>query len=65
MIDARALVPAWAAAKNDSGPTWASIPGPEHYADFQRFLTLLLGRYGSNATSVEVRESVLCSALIY
>lgn len=49
------MAPAWAAARNDSGPTWASIPGPEHYADLQRFFTLMLARYGGNASSVEVR----------
>ena len=54
MIDARALAPAWAAWRNDSGPTYASIPGPEHYADYQRWLTLMIDRYGGNATAVEV-----------
>ena len=54
MIDARADVPPWAAFKNDSGPTWASFPGPEHYADYQRWLTIMLDRYAGMASAVEV-----------
>jgi hypothetical protein len=54
MIDARELAPPWAAAKNDSGGAWSSIPGPEHYADYQRWMVVMLQRYGSVATAVEV-----------
>ena len=54
MIDARELAPPWAAARNGSGPTWASIPGPEHYPDYVRWLGLMLDRYGARATMVEV-----------
>ena len=54
MIDARELAPPWAAAKNGSGPTWASIPAPQHYSDYVRWLGLMLDRYGGRATMVEV-----------
>lgn len=54
MIDARELAPPWASAKNGSGPTWASIPGPAHYPDYVRWLGLMLDRYGGSATAVEV-----------
>lgn len=55
MLDARAVpAPPWAAARNDSGPTWASFPGPDHYDDYTRYLTVMLGRYGAMATTVEV-----------
>jgi hypothetical protein len=54
MIDAREIAPPWAAAKNDSGPTWASFPGPSHYADYQHYMTLMLNRYAGMATAVEV-----------
>ena len=55
MLDARAVpAPPWAAARNDSGPTWASFPGPEHYDDYTRYLTVMLNRDGAMATSVEV-----------
>lgn len=59
MLCARAVSPTWAAARNNSGPTWASIPGPDHYADYQRYLTLMLSRYGQNASSFEVRRRLL------
>ena len=54
MIDARADVPPRAAYKNGSGPTWASFPGPDHYADYQRWLTIMLQRYAAMASAVEV-----------
>ena len=54
MLDAREMCPPWAAAKNDSGPTWSTIPGPERYADYVRWLTVMLDRYGQIATSIEV-----------
>jgi hypothetical protein len=54
MIDARELPPPWARAKNDSGGAWSEIPGPDHYGDYQRWLTIMLGRYASMATAVEV-----------
>ena len=54
MIDARELAPPWAAAKNDSGPTWKSIPSPAHYPDYVRWLTKMMNRYGGAATAVEV-----------
>jgi hypothetical protein len=54
MIDAREIAPPWAAAKNDSGPTWAEFPGQEHYAEFQQYLTIMLNRYAPMASSVEV-----------
>jgi hypothetical protein len=54
MIDAREIAPPWAAAKNDSGPTWSEFPGPDHYADWQRWLEIMLDRYGPVAVSVEV-----------
>ena len=54
MICARELCPPWAAAKNGSGPTWGQIPGPEHYADYQRWLGVIFDRYAPHATAVEV-----------
>ncbi len=54
MIDARELAPPWAAAKNDSGGAWSGIPGPEHYVDYQRWMVIMLQRYGAHATAVEV-----------
>jgi len=54
MIDARELAPPWACAKNDSGGAYSSIPGPDHYADYQRWLTIMLDRYGAAASAVEV-----------
>jgi hypothetical protein len=57
-ICAMEMAPAWASAKNNSGPTWAFIPGIEHYGDFQHFFTLLFQRYGSNAVAVEVMNEV-------
>lgn len=44
----------YSVATNVSGPTWQSFPGPAHYADFTRYLTIMLQRYGSFATAVEV-----------
>ena len=44
MIDARELCPPWASARNNSGPTWASIPGPEHYDDYVRWLGVMFDR---------------------
>jgi hypothetical protein len=54
MIDARELAPPWAAAKNDSGGAWSGIPAISHYPDYQRWMTVMLQRYGSMATAVEV-----------
>jgi len=54
MIDARELAPPWACARNDSGGAWSNIPGPDHYADYQRWLTIMLDRYGSMASAIEV-----------
>ena len=63
MLDLSEMAPAWAAAKNDSGPTWAFIPGPEHYGDFQRYVGLVLDRYGASATAVETMNE--CDGLAY
>lgn len=54
MICARELAPPWACARNDSGGAWSGIPGPDHYADYVRWLTVMLDRYGPFATGVEV-----------
>ena len=54
MIDARELAPPWACAKNDSGGAYSNIPGPDHYADYQRWLTIMLNRYGGAASAIEV-----------
>lgn len=53
MIDAREIAPPWA-ANTSLGPSWAEFPTPEHYADYQRYLTIMLDRYGSAAIAVEV-----------
>lgn len=55
MIDARPeMAPPWAAAKNDSGQTWAYLCGEDHYEDYARWLSIVLDRYGAHATAVEV-----------
>jgi hypothetical protein len=54
MIDAREMCPPWAAWKNDSGATYSTVVGPANYPDYQRWMTLMLDRYGSYATAVEV-----------
>jgi hypothetical protein len=54
MIDARELAPPWACARNDSGGAYSNIPSPEHYSDYQHWLTIMLDRYGSLASAVEV-----------
>lgn len=33
---------------------WSEIPGPDHYADYVRWLGIMLARYAPIATSVEV-----------
>lgn len=54
MLDAREIAPSWAAAKNNSGPTWSKFPGPEHYADYVEYLTIMFNRYGPYIFSIEV-----------
>jgi hypothetical protein len=54
MIDAREMCPPWAAARNDSGPTWRTIPGEAHYVDYVRWLGIMFDRYAPIASAVEV-----------
>lgn len=58
MIDAREIAPPYAAAKNDSGPSWAEFPGPSSYPAYQQYLTIMLDRYGAMATTVEVSNEI-------
>lgn len=44
MLCALEMAPRWAALANFSSTSWSRVPGPDHYRDYEKYLTILFNR---------------------